>query len=96
MEKRIRYEHHVSSLIVYRKSGIAPKGLIINLKPATSDLSPTHEANWRSILHKASMDLLSIVIEHDQCCLDALKKEEISLLKKNSFHYARKDRTRNV
>lgn len=43
----------------------------------------SHEAKWRYI--PIVLDLLGVVIEHDQSCLDALKKEQTLLAPKTYF-----------
>lgn len=57
---------HASTLKQYLNSSIVPKGLTIELKPATSELSPANKAKWDSVLKSASLDLIRIIIDHHQ------------------------------
>lgn len=80
MDKRIRYEFHVNTLQLYRKINVAPKGLQIFVKPASSELSLENLKLWESVLSSASLKLLDIVISHNKSLLSDLLSEEAKIV----------------
>lgn len=76
MEKRIRNELHASTLSAYLAARVAPRGLCISVKAATSHMSAKNIAQWHEILKKASLDLTRTVQNHYQHAVkDSLNTE---------------------
>lgn len=85
VEKRIRYQCHVSTLNSYSIHDVIPKGLRINVEPATSDIPSDLTAMLAECLHGASRQLLDIVIEHDSFQLQYLLSEEQKFTERKSL-----------
>lgn len=78
VDKRVRYQCHLSTLILYRRCDV-PKGLRIYVKAATPDMSQELKARWALCIHEASKELLNIVIDHDNSQLEHILSEERKL-----------------
>lgn len=76
VEKRVRYELHTATLETYLAASIAPKGLNLFLRPATSQLSNNNAKRWQDTLQKSSLELLRITVNHYRSALKSLMNEE--------------------
>lgn len=79
-EKRIRFEMHVSALTHYLNESVVPKGLMLSLEPATSELSPSDQARWKNVLTSASLELTSIVLDHYKSEAKSVHQQETNLV----------------
>lgn len=67
---------HVSALAQYLTAAVAPRGLRIRIKPATTELSPSNMNKWKQVLDKASLQLTEIILNHYETTAHSLRKKE--------------------
>ena len=64
LDKKDRYESHVSFLKNCLKIGRVPNGLVINLEPSIGNHEETFRAKWYQRLQEFSLTLVSDIIEY--------------------------------
>lgn len=71
---------HVTSLTHYLIESAVPKCLMLNLEPATPELSPHNQTRWKNVLTSASLELTGIVLDYYKSEIKSVNKQEENLV----------------
>lgn len=82
---------HTSALARYLSASVVSKGLRINLKSETSDMSIANKANWETILKRAYQALLPVITANSLCEQEkslskSLTSEECQLIIQSEYN----------